>query len=400
MLRVTSSLRPSAADMLRHPWLKLSREPVPLVRMHRFFANGLNYLKESQFKKLIIRVVAQQLSETDSHLEQANAIFHALDRDRDGLLSPKEFMEGLYLFPDLVQRLGEDPERLFEAADRDGSGFLDSQEFAACTLPPAKSREEEVIWYAFQAFDEDKDQVVTIDKVLFTARLVEGQLCSNEQIEELISVLQAELQRLRVPLKSEKSKAEETEAEDEDSGVSERLHVEGETDEDEESMEEGLVPARVSASNNRLTLKSGNLMDSGTTSRLPPPKDKDKEKNKQAMWIQRKWQGVVEKLRRWVTRPRPLDFSEFLFLCDTRRKGIGPGKLFYRVLRKEAFRVLLKHDLDFYEVVHKVGDFDWPPAAGSNAKTPNSCHFSTGGLCKRQGRAPQASKDTKEADSD
>ena len=118
-------------------------------------------------------------------------------------------------------------------------------------------------------------------------------------------------------------------------------------------------------------------------------------------------QRLADTPRRWVTRPRPLDFSEFLFLCqcpsgckrqwsygrvfhvffhsinsprwnwygslcqkalflahdlrtfspsqfhpkiqgsmilpafhfvrnpgDTRRKGIGPGKLFYRVLRK------------------------------------------------------------------
>eukprot|EP00434_Breviolum_minutum_P004432 symbB.v1.2.003905.t1/scaffold199.1/size273374/10 len=259
MLRVTSSLRPSAAELLRHPWLKLAREPVPLVRMHRFFANGLNYLKETQFKKLIIRVIAQQLPETNSHLEQSNGIFRALDRDRDGLLSPAEFLEGLYLFPDLVQRLGEDPERLFEAADRDGSGYLDSQEFAACTLPPAKARDEEVIWYAFRAFDEDLDQVVTIDKVLFMARLLEGQLCATQQIDELMLVLQSELQRLRVPLKLDKpTEADEAPEEDDDSGVSERLQVEGEMDDDES--EEDLVPARGSTVASRLTSKSGESM--------------------------------------------------------------------------------------------------------------------------------------------
>eukprot|EP00913_Durusdinium_trenchii_P031973 g29946.t1 len=90
---------------------------------------------------------------------------------------------------------------------------------------------------------------------------------------------------------------------------------------------------------------------------------------------------------RWVTRPRPLDFGEFVFLCDTRRKGVGPGKLLYRVARKELFRIFLKHDLDFYEVVHKVPDFDWPPKAGDVARTPNSCHFATGGLYSKQQQA-------------
>ncbi|CAK9081046.1 unnamed protein product [Durusdinium trenchii] len=383
MLRVTSSLRPTAAELLRHPWLKLAREPVPLVRMHRLFANGLNYLKESQFKKLIIRVIAQQMPENEPHIEQANGVFRALDRDRDGLLSPAEFMEGLYLFPDLLQRMGEDPERLFEAADRDGSGFLDSREFAACTLPPAKAREEEVIWYAFRAFDEADD--VTIEKVLLMARLLEGQLISREQIEELITVLQSELSRIRVPLKLERPTLE-TEAEaSESSGVSERLQMEGESDdEDDESLQDGAVP-RVSMGSRPTISGNSSMMGSG---RLPPrlPPNKEKEKSKEG-FMQRKWQGLVEKTRRWVTRPRPLDFGEFVFLCDTRRKGVGPGKLLYRVARKELFRIFLKHDLDFYEVVHKVPDFDWPPKAGDVARTPNSCHFATGGLYSKQQQA-------------
>eukprot|EP00913_Durusdinium_trenchii_P002311 g2134.t1 len=48
------------------------------------------------------------MPENEPHIEQANGVFRALDRDRDGLLSPAEFMEGLYLFPDLLQRMGED----------------------------------------------------------------------------------------------------------------------------------------------------------------------------------------------------------------------------------------------------------------------------------------------------
>ncbi|CAJ1333267.1 unnamed protein product [Effrenium voratum] len=168
------------------------------------------------------------MPEVDSHLEQANSVFRALDRDRDALLSPAEFMQGLHLFPDLVKRLGEDPESLFEAADRDGSGYLDSREFAACTLPPATSRDEEVVWHAFRAFD-GTDQVVTIEKVLFIAKHLEG-LAAQEQLQELLSVLQAELLRLRVPLKPEKAEepaAESAEAEESDS-VSERLQAEGE----------------------------------------------------------------------------------------------------------------------------------------------------------------------------
>eukprot|EP00438_Fugacium_kawagutii_P020580 Skav226943 [mRNA] locus=scaffold965:342657:347390:- [translate_table: standard] len=100
--------------------------------------------------------------------------------------------------------------------DQGGAGCAE-----ACTLPPAKARDEEVIWYAFQAFDEDKDQVVTIDKVLFMARLVEGQLCSTEQIEELMAV-----RRGLAGFGLEKPSEGNDDA-SEDSGVSERLQMEG-----------------------------------------------------------------------------------------------------------------------------------------------------------------------------
>eukprot|EP00439_Symbiodinium_sp_Y106_P069310 s2194_g11.t3 len=368
MLRMTPSLRPSAADLLRHPWLKLGREPVPYVRVHRLFANGLNYLKETQFKKLVIRVIAEQMPETGPHMQQAQSVFRALDRDRDCLLSPAEFLEGLRLFPDLMERLGEDPEKLFEAADRDGSGFLDSKEFAACTMPPAKSREQEVIWYAFRAFDGDDDKEVTVEKVLQAARLLEGKLQASEQIAELLSVLQAELQRLRVPMRRERIE----EAEDEDPDA--ELRVEGEEEEAEAEMAH--MPSQASQELNTSTLKSMSANVSFKDSR----RGQHGSKPKKGSWLQRRGQAMIEHARRWVTRPRVLDYGELVYLCDTRRKGVGPGKILYRAARKEFFRVMLKYDLDFYEVVHKVPEETFPVLAGAAAATPWSCYCATGGL--------------------
>ncbi|CAE7514127.1 unnamed protein product [Symbiodinium necroappetens] len=235
-------------------------------------------------------------------------------------------------------------------------------------MPPAKSREQEVIWYAFRAFDVDDEKEVTVEKVLQAARLLEGKLQASEQIAELLSVLQAELQRLRVPMRRERIE----EAEDEDPDV--ELRVEGEEEEGE--AEWAHMPSQASQEMNTSTLKSM----SANVSFKESHRNQHRSKSKKGSWLQRKGQAMIEHTRRWVTRPRLLDYGELVYLCDTRRKGVGPGKILYRAARKEFFRVMLKYDLDFYEVVHKVPELAWPPEDGAAAATPWSCYCATGGL--------------------
>ncbi|CAE7639032.1 NOP1 [Symbiodinium sp. CCMP2456] len=242
-----------------------------------------------------------------------------------------------------------------------------SLQFLACTMPPAKSREQEVIWYAFRAFDGQDEKEVTVEKVLQAARLLEGKLQASEQIAELLSVLQAELQRLRVPMRRERIE----EAEDEDPDA--QLRVEGEEEEGE--AEWAHMPSQASQEMTS-TLKSMSANVSFKESR----RNQHGSKSKKGSWLQRKGQAMIEHARRWVTRPRLLDYGELVYLCDTRRKGVGPGKILYRAARKEFFRVMLKYDLDFYEVVHKVPELAWPPEAGAAASTPWSCYCATGGL--------------------
>jgi len=192
MLKLSPKLRPTASELLRNPWLKLVREPVPWPVVRELYRNAALNLKEGQFKKLIIRVIAEQLPAEHPHILNATAAFIALDKDRDGLLSITEFREGLKHFPDLEECI-DDVVSLFEAMDRNGSNHLNTQEFRAATLPPFEARDAGNLWQAFRAFDRDDTGIITTNEVLNLAKLLEGSLLAEEQMEELMEVLKEEL---------------------------------------------------------------------------------------------------------------------------------------------------------------------------------------------------------------
>mmetsp|Transcript_178469 Transcript_178469/g.566222 ORF Transcript_178469/g.566222 Transcript_178469/m.566222 type:complete len:670 (-) Transcript_178469:136-2145(-) len=197
MLKLSAPLRPTASELLRMPWLRLERGTAPWPLVHGLYRHAVINSKEGQFKKLIVRVVAEQLARDHTHLLDVSKVFTTLDKDRDGLLDFDEFREGLKHCPDLEAHLF-DVVSLFEAIDRDGSRHLNLQEFAAATLPPIVSRNAANVWKAFRAFDLDQDGYITVEEVVQVTHMLEGSLLAAEQIQELSAVVQRELEGLGV----------------------------------------------------------------------------------------------------------------------------------------------------------------------------------------------------------
>lgn len=195
MLKLTPAMRPTAMDMLRHPWLRVTRLKVAKPRIFNLFRNAICNLYEGQFKKLVCRIITKQLSQSHKHKDEAMEVFRALDKDRDGLLSFEEFEAALKKVPDLEKYL-VDPAMLFEAIDRNGSGALDAHEFTAATLPPAEARDEKNLWYAFRAFDTNESGSITLDEVVTSVRLLEGMLLAPGQVQELCAAIRLELEAL------------------------------------------------------------------------------------------------------------------------------------------------------------------------------------------------------------
>lgn len=197
MLKLNPRLRSTAATLLRHPWLKIKREPVGSNKLQELYKNAFKNLLEGQFKKLVMRVMVEQLPHNHSHVRHATMTFLMLDLDRDGLLSCEEFLNGLKRVSSLGGKL-EDPAALFDAADRNGSGYINAQEFVAATLPPKLARSHALLYQTFRAFDRRDDGAITIDEVMEVANMLEGCLLAPEQTDELRRALQRELDILGV----------------------------------------------------------------------------------------------------------------------------------------------------------------------------------------------------------
>jgi len=194
MLKLSPELRPTAIDMLRHPWLRLSRKKVSQSRKYNLYRSAIVNLQEGQFKKLVNRIITEQLSGSHVHRVEALEVFRALDKDRDGLLNYEEFTAALMKLPDLEKLT--DPQLLFEAIDRNRSGTLDANEFLAATLPPSETRDDKILIDAFRAFDTNESGSITVDEVSNTVRTLEGPLMSAQQIDELCASIVTELESL------------------------------------------------------------------------------------------------------------------------------------------------------------------------------------------------------------
>jgi len=198
MLCINPKMRPSPSALLKFPWLKVGGDCVPFPTVRTLFRNALVNLAEGQFKKLVIRLMIEQMPKDHDHLKQATEVFCMLDRDRDGVVDAQEFMDIFAKLPDLTTLI-EDPRTVFDAFDRDSSGALNLNEFAAATLPQATQRDEDLLWQVFRTFDRNGSNLVTIDEVMEVTRLLEGRLLGPGQLDELVEAIRLELETMLVP---------------------------------------------------------------------------------------------------------------------------------------------------------------------------------------------------------
>eukprot|EP00927_Polykrikos_kofoidii_P055739 TRINITY_DN49953_c0_g1_i1.p1 TRINITY_DN49953_c0_g1~~TRINITY_DN49953_c0_g1_i1.p1 ORF type:complete len:699 (-),score=137.72 TRINITY_DN49953_c0_g1_i1:74-2170(-) len=341
MLRLNPGLRPTAADLLRHEWLKLSRHGVVGKTLHSLFRNAFYNLQEGQFKKAIARIMIELLPQVHPHVEEATEAFLSLDRNLDGLVSVDDFEAGIAKFPRLKQFFRDsfwDEKNLFEAADRNGSGFLNLAEFMAATLPPKISRDEKWLWMAFRAFDRDEDGVVTIQEVIESVMLLDGSLMAKEQLQELCKTLEAELNWLKITPSAER------------------------------------------------------------VAELAPTEEQDEDDEDAFMPISMRVAEAFKFIRRNIIPPyRSLDFGEFVYLCGASPKEKQFPTYIQRALRKEGSRwAEVIADVDLYAGRREAKDavLPWPPKAGVGAQTPRSAHRRHGGVAaKKSPKSKQSEKD-------
>jgi len=193
MMRLNPGIRISAVHILKHPWVKVAKATFPRKRMTTLLQDMHFNVEACEFKRFVMRVVAEQLpTDGKSWLTVENA-YRCLDRNGDGILSVEEVIKGLkkHLHKASDDRELED---LFAQIDRDGSGTLNVQEFVCASMPPSRSTSLPVLWEAFNAFDKDRSGHVTFDEIDRIVREIEGALVGGELVISVCQSIRRELE--------------------------------------------------------------------------------------------------------------------------------------------------------------------------------------------------------------
>ncbi|CAN6322974.1 unnamed protein product [Urochloa humidicola] len=151
MLQMDPKKRPTAQQVLEHPWVQNARKApnVPLGDVVR--ARLQQFSAMNKLKKKAMRVIAEHLSVEE--VEVIRDMFALMDTDRDGRVTLQELKAGL---KKVGSKLAEpEMELLMEAADVNGNGYLDYGEFVAITIHLQRLSNDAHLRTAFLFFDKD-----------------------------------------------------------------------------------------------------------------------------------------------------------------------------------------------------------------------------------------------------
>ncbi|CAN6298218.1 unnamed protein product [Urochloa humidicola] len=151
MLQMDPRKRPTAQQVLEHPWVQNARRApnVPLGDVVR--ARLQQFSAMNKLKKKAMRVIAEHLSVEE--VEVIRDMFALMDTDRDGRVTLQELKAGL---KKVGSKLAEpEMELLMEAADVNGNGYLDYGEFVAITIHLQRLSNDAHLRTAFLFFDKD-----------------------------------------------------------------------------------------------------------------------------------------------------------------------------------------------------------------------------------------------------
>eukprot|EP00927_Polykrikos_kofoidii_P041462 TRINITY_DN35350_c0_g1_i1.p1 TRINITY_DN35350_c0_g1~~TRINITY_DN35350_c0_g1_i1.p1 ORF type:complete len:596 (-),score=91.16 TRINITY_DN35350_c0_g1_i1:166-1953(-) len=193
LLKVNPGIRLSANALLRHPWIRIAKVSFPRRRMAQLLENLKCNIEECEFKKFVLRVIAEHMPLDGRVAVVVEQAFRCLDRNGDGVLTVEEIIKGLKKHMSLSS---EELSSLFEQVDRDGSGTLNAREFLTVTMDQKRMTSLPILWQAFNAFDADSGGEITFDEIDQMVREVEGALLGKDQVASLAQEIRKELEEV------------------------------------------------------------------------------------------------------------------------------------------------------------------------------------------------------------
>ncbi|XP_020573872.1 calcium-dependent protein kinase 1-like [Phalaenopsis equestris] len=183
MLQIDPKDRPSAAEILKHPWIRVDGnapdEPLDITVISRM----KQFKDTNKFKRVALKVIAESLSEEE--IIGLIQMFKSMDTDNSGTITFDELKEGLAKLG--TKQSESELRQLMEAADVDGNGSIDYVEFVTATMHMNRMERENRLYKAFLYFDEDRSGYITMEELKHTLQqynVVDDKLIKN-MIEEV-----------------------------------------------------------------------------------------------------------------------------------------------------------------------------------------------------------------------
>lgn len=163
MLTRDPTLRPSAEEILRDPWLENCSQY--LIQNKSTTDTVLNNLKsfkvQSNLKSYILNMIVSHMS-TAKELDELTKIFQSMDTNGDGKLSKEELTKG---FEAMGLGNAETVNEIMKSCDFDGSGYVDYTEFCVATRNwenyMSKNKVEEI----FNMCDQDSSGSIDLHEL-------------------------------------------------------------------------------------------------------------------------------------------------------------------------------------------------------------------------------------------
>lgn len=148
-----------------HAWFKkfAKNQKVEKALASKALNNLKNFRAEQKLKQATLAYIVSQCL-TREETDKMEAIFKAMDKNNDGMLSKEEIAEGY------EEHFGmaiddEELDRMFDAIDTDGNGTIDYSEFLMATMNEQQLMSKEKLRAAFKMFDKDGSGTISKDEI-------------------------------------------------------------------------------------------------------------------------------------------------------------------------------------------------------------------------------------------
>eukprot|EP00188_Purpureofilum_apyrenoidigerum_P005066 Plantae.Rhodophyta-Purpureofilum_apyrenoidigerum.ctg6257.p1 GENE.Plantae.Rhodophyta-Purpureofilum_apyrenoidigerum.ctg6257~~Plantae.Rhodophyta-Purpureofilum_apyrenoidigerum.ctg6257.p1 ORF type:complete len:534 (+),score=115.17 Plantae.Rhodophyta-Purpureofilum_apyrenoidigerum.ctg6257:46-1602(+) len=180
MLIYDPGLRPSAAEMLEHPWIKQGGTASEEFVLQAVFDNLRGFSTMNKLKKHAIQLMVANLQ--TGEIEKIRKEFEIADVDRSGSLTVGEIKAVLRrVKADITE---DELSRIWSAYDIDENGEIDYSEFLTATSDHNKINNIENIERAFSQLDKDRDGRLTKQEIM---KALKGFKISEADVQDIIA---------------------------------------------------------------------------------------------------------------------------------------------------------------------------------------------------------------------